>query len=85
MHCYKILDRAVVCSLILRGEETRGQFAVLPVVVEALAALMFSYTALVRAGAIFLVDFHDAFHRNFSSQIIFAAVFSVAQKGRKRE
>ncbi|HYA32054.1 MAG TPA: hypothetical protein VED67_04780 [Thermodesulfovibrionales bacterium] len=77
------IERSYVLSY--SGEKKSRQFAVSPLVVEAFAALMLTCAALVCAGAIFLVDFHDAFHADTSSQMIFAAVFSVAQKGRKRE
>jgi hypothetical protein len=63
MHLNKIADRAVVSLLELGIEETCGQLTIFPVIVQALAAFMFSLTGLIRAIAHLLIAFDNAIHR----------------------
>jgi len=62
LHPQKICDGPVIGALKFRGKKAGRQFVVLPVIMQAFAALVFSGTGLIRTRAAVAVLFHDAFH-----------------------
>ena len=60
---YEIAYGPVVCTLLFRVKKTRGQFAVLSVIMQAFAAFMLPWTGFISAVAMLRVIINIAFHR----------------------